>query len=254
MGTTLYYHHEFIRPVVPTTLSKYFKAGIKFIHIDDAPEEFEKEFPLKQSSDGSLSEGDEGSAITGWAITDGVVIVTLTGGKEFYGVPTTDSEYPSNYKVYTSSVSNSKFFYIIGTTGDNNQHYTFVPAGVSKVADSTIPISTGSVNPLADPNAPGSSITFIESAPSTVAPSTTSTVAPTTTSQAPSTNSTVAPTITSQAPTTASQTTQTTSTVAQVSSTSTSSQPTVSVQTENGAEKLGIGLAAGLAGVAAILS
>lgn len=49
MGTTLYYHHEFIRPVVPTTLSKYFKAGIKFIHIDDAPEEFEKEFPLKQS-------------------------------------------------------------------------------------------------------------------------------------------------------------------------------------------------------------
>lgn len=80
-------------------------------------------------SNGEMSEGDESNAATGWAIEKG--IVTLNGSKLFYGVPTTDSAYPSNYKVYVKDVPNSNYFYMVGTTGDNNQQYTFIPPSSS---------------------------------------------------------------------------------------------------------------------------
>lgn len=97
-------------------------------------------------SNGEMSEGDENNAATGWAIEKG--LVTLNGNKLFYGVLTTDSAYPSNYRVYVKDVPNSNYFYMVGTTADNNQQYTFIPPDASS-SSSTLAQTTESVSSAA---------------------------------------------------------------------------------------------------------
>lgn len=84
------------------------------------------------NAEGVLNDGDEADAVTGWAIEKGVV--TLNGGKEYYAVAT---ENPLEYRVSVKDVEGSVFFYMIGTTGDNNQQYTFVPAGSDDVVSAS---------------------------------------------------------------------------------------------------------------------
>ena len=48
MSTTLYYSPNYIRPIIPLCLIKYFHANIDAVDIATKQEEFSKEFPLKK--------------------------------------------------------------------------------------------------------------------------------------------------------------------------------------------------------------
>lgn len=97
-------------------------GGLGLTITDDGKVKFNNGKYAVVNDEGRLNDGDENNAVTGFSITDG--LLRLNGNNMFYAVPTDDS---TNYEVYVKEVSDSTFFYFVGTTGDNNSHYSFEP-------------------------------------------------------------------------------------------------------------------------------